>query len=431
MLILSSQNNMNRFIYFCIMSAGLEFFDFAIYALFATPIAHAFFPQGASWAGLLQTFAVFALGYVARPLGGIIVGHLGDVFGRKRAFTHTVLAMAAATLAIGCLPTYAMLGIGAPLLLLVCRLIQGAAMGGEVSAVVAFALEHIPLEKVGFIQSLSSLSMIVFSALGSLMGYGLNHVLTVAQMGNWGWRLPFVMGFFLGLVGFILRAKAAETPVFLALMESEKKVRVPLLRILSHYKWPVFKAVSLTAFPACFGSFVLFLPSYLVFQHQILPQNTYILTTFCFLTIGAMSVLSGYLSDSYPIRRFFALGAVLTVLGVPIGLWLMFNVSGLVGLSHFYCAMFLLALGPGLIQGVYMLGVIRQFPASLRCSGIGLCQNFGQALMAATAPLIFGLSIHWQGSPFAILNYLFICLGLTLMVGLSLAQSAQSALQRV
>src|SRR5580698_8376529 len=171
------------------IGGALEFYDFIIFVFFTTVIGKLFFAAGQpDWIRQTQTFGIFAAGYLARPLGGLIMAHFGDKYGRKRIFMLSVLLMAIPTLLIGCLPTYRSIGVAAPLLLLLMRVLQGAAIGGEAPGAWVFVAEHAPRERVGFAVGLLTSGLTLGILLGSLMATGLNLVFTPAQMlsGAWG-----------------------------------------------------------------------------------------------------------------------------------------------------------------------------------------------------------------------------------------------------
>lgn len=215
------------------LGAGLEWFDFAIYLLLASVISYNFFPHGDSVIALMNTFATFALGYLARPIGGIIFGHIGDKFGRKPAFTLSVFLMACTTLLIGLTPSYAHIGIWATALLVLFRLLQGFSVGGEISSATVFTLEHFKARKPGLAVGIIFMSLTFGNALAGCFIYVLNHFLTQQQLFSWGWRIPFVFGFALGIVSYWVRKACFETPDFIALQAQRSIQKTPLAVVLT------------------------------------------------------------------------------------------------------------------------------------------------------------------------------------------------------
>lgn len=192
----------------------LEWYDFAVYAYVAVYIARKFFPQGDEVTALLATFLAYGLGFVARPLGGIILGRVGDTHGRKTALLITIALMAVGTVMIGVLPTYAAIGIAAPLLLVVARLLQGFSAGGEWGSSTAYIVEWAPQDQRGFYGSFQQTSVVAGLLLGSGIAALFNTVLTPEQMNDWGWRVPFLLGGILGPVGLWMRRTIDETPAY-------------------------------------------------------------------------------------------------------------------------------------------------------------------------------------------------------------------------
>jgi len=192
----------------------LEWYDFAVYAFVAGYLARKFFPPGDEVTALLSTFLAYGLGFVARPLGGIILGRLGDTHGRKTALLITIALMAIGTVLIGILPTYAAIGIAAPLLLVVARLLQGFSAGGEWGSSTAYIVEWAPPGQRGWYGSFQQTSVVAGLLLGSGIAALFNTILTPEQMDAWGWRVPFLLGGILGPVGLWMRRTIDETPAY-------------------------------------------------------------------------------------------------------------------------------------------------------------------------------------------------------------------------
>jgi MFS transporter, MHS family, proline/betaine transporter len=183
----------------------LEWYDFAAYGYFASIFGRNFFPSQSPFLSLLSAFGVFAIAFMMRPLGGIIFGHIGDRFGRKRALIVSVTAMALSTFAIGLLPTYATIGALAPILLILLRMTQGASVGGEYTTSIIFLVEQSAPRDRGFIGSWAAFSTGIGTLLGSLVGVLISQLLDPAQISAWGWRLPFLPGILLGAVAYLMR----------------------------------------------------------------------------------------------------------------------------------------------------------------------------------------------------------------------------------
>ena len=192
----------------------LEWYDFAVYAFVAIHISRKFFPAGDEVSALLATFLAYGLGFLARPLGGIVIGRIGDTRGRKAALLLTILLMAIGTVLIGVLPSFATIGYLAPLLLVVARLLQGFSAGGEWGSSTAFIVEWAPPAERGYYGSFQQTSVVAGLLLGSGVAALLNTVMTPAEMGSWGWRIPFLLGGLIGPVGMYMRRTIDETPAY-------------------------------------------------------------------------------------------------------------------------------------------------------------------------------------------------------------------------
>src|SRR5215468_12212788 len=203
-----------RAVYAAVIGNVLEWYDFAVYAFVAGIIAKNFFPASDDVTALLSSFLAYGLGFVARPLGGVVIGRLGDTRGRKAALMLTIFMMAAGTVMIGILPTHATVGLVAPILLVVARLMQGFSAGGEWGGSTAFIVEWAPKGRRGWFGSFQQTSVVAGLLLGSGVAALLNTLLSQEQMNDWGWRVPFLLGGILGPVGLYMRRTMKETPAY-------------------------------------------------------------------------------------------------------------------------------------------------------------------------------------------------------------------------
>jgi MFS transporter, MHS family, proline/betaine transporter len=210
----------------------LEWYDFAIYGYFATAIGRQFFPHEDAVAQLLSAFGVFALGYVMRPVGGVLIGHIGDSFGRRAALTFSVAAMAVPTFLIGLLPGYATLGLAAPIALTLLRMAQGLSVGGEYTSSMVFLVEHAPEGRRGVMGALAACGATGGILLGSAVGASFAASMSEAALDAWGWRIPFLIGLIVGIAGYLLRRHMLET------IPTERRKRAPIIETL-HDHWDI------------------------------------------------------------------------------------------------------------------------------------------------------------------------------------------------
>ncbi len=393
------------------LGGALEFYDFTIYALFASYISQNFFTNTNTLIGLMNTFAVFALGYLARPIGGMVFGHLGDKFGRKSAFSLAVFMMATATLLMGCLPNYHSIGMAAPILLIFLRLIQGFSVGGEIPGAAVFTIEHVPQETRGFAIGVVFMCITLGNSLGALVGFILTSILNQDQMMSWGWRIPFIIGFGLGIISYIIRRQSIETPVFLAMAKEERLHHRPFWGLWTLSRAKLFHAFLFTATSSSIISLFLYLPAYLTSIVKLKITHTYLINLVSFLSFAILTAVFGRVSDRYNRKKLLALGASLLILS---------SYPLFYGLNHFgesFIWIFTLcfALFGAMINGSYVVLISESFPAHLRYSGVGFSYSLGIALFGGIAPLAFTQLIQTLNLPEAPALYLLFCACMTLI----------------
>lgn len=401
------------------IGGALEFYDFTIYALFAPYISQHFFSNTNQFISLMNTFAVFALGYLARPLGGIVFGHFGDKFGRKSTFSMAVLMMATATLLIGCLPTYQSIGVSAPAILIVLRLLQGFSVGGEIPGASVFIIEHVPLFRRGFAIGLVFMCITLGNTLGAAVGLILTTILNQQQMMAWGWRVPFILGFVLGIISYAIRRKTLETPVFIAMLKENNLHCAPFLGMLRLSPITLLKAFLLTAISASTVSFFLYLPTYLTRVVRLNVSHAYLINLFAFLSFALMTACFGRISDYVDRKKLLMISAILLILlSYPL-------FHGLRILSEPFLWIFILSFAclSGVINGSYMVLITELFPANLRYSAVGFSYSLGIAVFGGIAPLVFTWLIECLMTPEAPAFYIMSCATLTLLAIFALKSS--------
>lgn len=220
----------------------MEYYDYGIYgSAAAVALPKVFFPTGDAETSLLLSFATFGVGFILRPLGGIIFGHVGDRFGRKPALVATITLMAIGTLLIGLIPGYSVLGLWAPILLVVCRLGQGAAIGGEMGGATSLIVENAPAERRGFFSAL----MVTGSPLAGLISAGLFTLVSLNEpfFLQWGWRIPFLFSVVILIVGLVIRSRLSETRAFVKKVRENALARVPLAEAFRQPRWPILAVI--------------------------------------------------------------------------------------------------------------------------------------------------------------------------------------------
>ena len=382
------------------LGGTLEFYDFVIYVFFATVLGGLFFPADMpDWLRQLQTFGIFAAGYLARPVGGIVIAHFGDKLGRKRMFSLSIFLMAAPTLVIGLLPTYATIGVAAPLLLLAMRVLQGAAIGGEMPGAWVFVGEHVPAHRYGLGVGTLTAGITGGILLGSLVAVAINTHYSAADIHDWAWRVPFILGGVFGLVSVYLRRFLHETPVFKELAQRRSQdAELPLKTVLREHRLAsVYVGLQTWVLSAAIVVVVLYTPTYLQKVHHVPAALALEANCLATLTLTLGCVLVGWACDRFGTRAVMLVGwAGLFVSSYLFYTSLPSDASTLVwqyGLVGFFV---------GTIATVPIAGV-RAFPAPVRFSGLSFAYNMSYAIFGGLTPVI--LTLWLQRDPLAPAHY--------------------------
>ncbi|TAM19393.1 MAG: MFS transporter [Rhodanobacter sp.] len=369
------------------LGGALEFYDFVVFVFLALPLSELFFPKDtAPWLAQVQVYGIFAAGYLARPLGGIVMAHFGDRSGRKRMFTLSVFLMALPTLAIGLLPGYAQVGVLAPLLLLLLRVVQGIAVGGEVPGAWVFVAEHAPARRVGFACGSLTAGLTVGILIGSLLAAALNARLDHAQLLGWGWRVPFLLGGVFGFMAVWLRRWLDETPVFTEMRERRQLSQgMPLRVVLSEHRGGVVVSMLVTwMLTAAVVVVILMLPSLAPKSFHIAPRLAFLGNALAALGLTLGCVLYGWLADRFGELRVLLVGSLALVLGT----YALFGDLAAGG-THFLSLYALDGLLVGVV-GVVPTVMVRAFPSAVRFSGLSFAYNVAYAVFGAGTATAIG-----------------------------------------
>ncbi len=298
----------------------VEWFDYASYGFFATVIAKAFFPEIAPESALLATFAVFAISFIVRPIGGIVWGGIGDKIGRRTALSWSILIMSGATTLIAFLPSYAQIGILGPILLLIIRMVQDFSASGEYAGATSFIAEYSPDNRRGLYTSIVPASTAAGLLAGSLMSAGLFALLDDAQMQSFGWRLPFLLAAPLGLIGLYIRLKLEDTPKFRELEQSHEIEATPVRQLFTNYWRQIMIAFGVTCLNAVgFYLILSYMPTYLITEMGIGEEQSFIATSITLAVYIGLIFLMGMLSDRFGRKTALITASVLFIgLTVPI-----------------------------------------------------------------------------------------------------------------
>jgi MFS family permease len=370
------------------LGGALEFYDFIIFVFFAPTIGQLFFPPLIpDWLRQFQTFGIFAAGYLARPLGGVIMAHFGDLLGRKRMFTLSVLLMALPTLAMGLLPTYASIGVGAPVLLLALRVLQGAAVGGEVPGAWVFVSEHVPSRHVGYACGTLTAGLTAGILLGSLVAAAVNHHFASADIRDYAWRIPFLLGGVFGIFSMWLRRWLRETPVFAELQRRKQLAdEIPLKAVLRDHPRAVIVSMLLTwLLSTAIVVVILMTPPLLQKRFHIDAATSLLANCVATLCLSFGCVIAGTIAGRFGVRRTLVIGnAALAFLYYTMLRQFAVDTSLLIPLyavTGFFVG----------VVGAIPFVMVNAFPPVVRFSGISFSYNIAYAIFGGLTPIVVAL----------------------------------------
>ena len=364
----------------------MEWFDFAVYGFFAVIIGQLFFPADTDpFVAILSSLAVFAVGFFMRPLGGFILGPIGDRYGRRTALAISVLAMGIATTVIGLLPVYSVAGVIAPLLLVLCRCVQGLSAGGEWTGSAAYLIESTPTPHRGKFGSVISATAALATIVGSLFALFLNNVLAEEDLLAWGWRIPFLLAAPLALVGLYIRMRLGETPVYQQVEAQGEVEKSPILRSLRQNLRPILLTLAIAAVQGTgFYYLATYVVNYLTTTVGLERGPALSLSAIGLTVYMILCPIAGALSDRFGRRRLNIIGTIgYIVLPIPV-FWMMSSgqsvpvVAGIV----------LLTMTQALVSVTTVVMLVELFPASNRSSASAIGFNIALAFIAGPAAYI-------------------------------------------
>ncbi|QLH26171.1 MFS transporter [Streptomyces sp. Rer75] len=392
---------------------ALEWFDVAIYGFFAATIAKLFFPSTDDTVSLLMAFGTFGISYLVRPLGAVVLGRYADRVGRKAALMLSIKLMMLGTLLIAVMPTYAAIGLTAPLGILLARLIQGFSAGGEFGSATAFLVEHAPRMR-GFMASWQFASQGISTLLAASFGTLLSSTLNPGQLESWGWRVPFFFGLLIGPVGYVIRRYVDETPAF-AHDEDTATGHGPVAEVLRHHKGRVLLAIAALAVSTAITYLITYMPVFAVKELDLPASTGFAATMVTGAVLTVVTPLVGHLSDKTGRIRVMATSAVLILLLIrPVFAFLVAHP----GFGVMLTVMFLVGLLKAGYFGALPALLSDLFPRSSRATGMSISYNLGVMLFGGTTPVVIVWLVDVTGDKLAVTWYL------TALAALSLAAVA-------
>ncbi|SDP09978.1 MFS transporter [Phyllobacterium sp. OV277] len=408
-------NNQTKSIIAAVLGNAMEFYDFGVYAAFAVALGHVFFPSTDPSISLLLSVATFGVGFVARPLGAIVMGAYADRYGRKPAMTMTILMMALGSGMIGLLPTFQQIGYAAPVLLIVARLIQGFSTGGEMGPVTAFLIESAARGRRGFAASWQASSQFMGSLLSGTVGIVLATTLPAGATEEWAWRVPFLIGVLIAPIGFYIRRSLEET---LDPEQSLDSMSTVLSTVFKQHWRTILICIMMTASATVSTYFFLFGTTFAITSLGF-SQSVAMAVTFTVGAVGVVfAIVGGMLSDRFDIKTVvFTARIIFVILLYPVMHFILSMDSPVALIAGFGFLMAIYSTATGAASGISA----RAFPVSVRTVGLSTSYALGVTLFGGTAQLVFTTIINTTGDKLSWIWYIvaMCCVG---MVGLWLVR---------
>ncbi len=369
----------------CMIGNALEWYDFVIYGYFAVILGALFFPNANPLVQILASWGVFWSGFLARPLGSIVFGHIGDKTSRKYALTLSIYLMAIPTMLMGCLPTYDQIGITATLLLILLRTFQGFAIGGEFTGSMVFLIEHAPQSKRGFWGSWASFSAVLGVVLGSTLVASLNHNFSPDEMKLWGWRIPFIVSILGSFVGGYMRRQLADPSIYLDVKTRRKAESVPLKDLFSDHKSKMGMIILLD-FLTAIGFFIvaIFMATYFRTYLKYSEKIAFSINTFNMCVFAIAILAGGWLSDRFGRKRTLGYPCIgFIILSYPLFMLLQTGSTyTLLGVQAVFAILM------GLFFGTIPATLAEIMPTSVRFSGLSIAHNISMAIFGGGTPFL-------------------------------------------
>lgn len=392
---ISEFQQMRKVIISCVSGSTLEWYDFAIYSFFAQIIGKLFFPSSDGFQSLIASFGAFASGLIARPLGSVLFGYIGDVWGRKKALVISIYLMAIPTALMGFIPTYEQIGSLSGIILTLIRIAQGLALGGGFTGTIVFLYEHSSRKRKATFSSWAPFSLVSGFVLGAVVATLISNVLTTEQLESFGWRIPFILSFFGTFIAKYVREKLQDPQEFLNQDQNAKKKESLFGNLLNNH-WKSLILVIFTDFLTASGYFLIsiFLTTYFDTMLKLGHKTAFLIQTINMLFLSLLILFGGWCADRLGRRRQMLISCLLlAILAYPLFL-LMSQGTFLSVLFGELGIVFLFAMYYGPIPAT----ICSMFPTNVRLVGVSIAHNVAMAAFGAYAPTLATYTLKWTGN---------------------------------
>lgn len=374
---------------------AFEWYDYALFGHFITVLSVKFFPSGDSQAALLQTFLVFAIGYLVRPLGGVFFGIIGDKFGRKTALSSAIICMAFPTAAIGLLPSYETLGIASTIMMVITRIIQGLSMGGALTGSISFIIEHSNRNNRGLMSSITMSSICVGMLLGSLSSFLTKQLFSPENFLDYGWRIPFVIGIGVFFMGQYIKKYTQETPLFEESKYRGEIERNPLSKAFKHQWFEMLISIFINATGSIiFYMEAIYIASFLKVKRGFLELHVDYLINFCFVIMIFATIFAGWLADRVDRRKIFVINIICIVISTPY----LLSIFECADFASVIFAQIAVALMAAIYIGAEPALQAELYVTSVRSTALSISYNTATSIFGGTAPYILESLLQRTGT---------------------------------
>ncbi|WP_425364112.1 MFS transporter [Candidatus Tisiphia endosymbiont of Hybos culiciformis] len=398
--------NKRKLVFVSGIANAFEWYDYALFGLFAPIIGAKFFPGSSPSSSLLHAFLAFAIGYLMRPIGGVFFGILGDRFGRKTALSASMFCMSLPTALIGMLPTYDDIGITATILMILVRMLQGLSMGGVLTGSISFVIEHTGVAYRGFSGSVSMSSICIGLLFGSGISQCIQSFLSVDQFNDWGWRIPFLLGIFILFAGLYIRKYTSETPSFQSMKENGGILKSPLKKVISVYWFDMIISIFINSTGSVlFYLQTIYLMSFLRINRGFSNDEVTNLANYCYIIMIIATLCSGYLSDIIGRKKIFVINLLVIILVTPF----LMNVIETWDFYFIITSQIILSILAASYIGPEPALQAEFYPTNIRNTALSLSYNIATSIFGGTTPLVIEYLVQKTGTITSSIYYIIAC----------------------